>query len=267
MTTSTLPTLPIAGRSHHLVFSGILRSEWIKLFSLRSTVWLYAAIILISLALGALAPSILEDPAIASRAEIGQTIASGATFGILFSQLVIAALGAISMTGEYSSGQITSTLTAVPGRVKVLCAKAVILFLSSFVVGLTSAAGGAAIAALTMSVQGASVSLADPSFLASVGWAGFYLAMVSVFSLGVGTILRSTGGAIATVLGILLVLPIVFSLSPVTWMQDASAYLLSNAGQTLAQGDSTTWPFVLAVVGWMAMSLVIGSVMLRRRDA
>jgi ABC-2 type transport system permease protein len=270
MTTSTLTTMPAtAGSAPRLAFSGILRSEWIKLHSLWSTGWLYASVIAISLALGALAPSLVEDAATASRAEVIEVTASGAAFGILFSQLVVAALGVISMTGEYSTGQIKSSLTAVPRRLRVLGAKATILFVSSFIVGVVSAAGGAAVAAAILASRGGPVTLAEPEVFASVLWTGFYLAMVAVFSLGIGTVIRNTGGGIATALAVILVLPIVFSLAPVAWMQDASAYLLSNAGMALAQGNSAieTWQLMLTVVGWAAASTAVGAVLLRRRDA
>ncbi len=270
MTTSTLTKSPVStGSAPRLAFSGIMRSEWIKLHSLWSTGWLYASVIAISVALGALAPMVVEDITSASRAEVIEVTALGATFGIPFSQLVVAALGVISMTGEYSTGQIKSSLTAVPRRLRVLGAKTAVLFLSSFVVGVLSAAGGAAISAAISASRGGPITLAEPEVLASVLWTGFYLAMVAVFSLGIGTVIRNTGGGIATALAVLMVLPIVFSLAPVEWMQNASAYLLSNAGMGLAQGNGAieTWQLMLTVVGWVASSIFVGAVLLKRRDA
>ncbi len=270
MTATTATTSSASAVSpRHLTWPGVLRSEWIKLHTLWSTGWLYASVIAISVALGALAPALVEDVSAASRTELIRATASGAAFGILFSQLVIAALGVLSMTGEYSTGQIRSSLTAVPRRLHLLGAKATVLFLASFTVGVVSATGGAAVAAAIIASRGGSVGVAEPAVLASILWTGFYLAMVAVFALGVGTIVRNTGGGIAAALATLLVLPIVFSVAPVQWMQDAATYLLSNAGTSLAQGGSgsETLPLLLAVVGWTAVPSVLGAVLLRRRDA
>jgi ABC-2 type transport system permease protein len=270
VTTST-PTIfqSTPATPYRLTFSGMLRSEWIKLHSLWSTGWLYASVVVISLALGALAPVVVEDAAAASADQILEVVASGATFGILFSQLVVATLGVISMTGEYSTGQIRSTLTAVPTRLRMLGAKATVLIVSSFVVGVLSAAGGAAVAAAIVGARGGTVAFAEPEVLASILWTGFYLAVVAVFSLGIGTLVRNTGGGIATALAALLVLPIAFSLAPVQWMQEASAWLLSNAGMALAQGTGATptWQLALTVLAWAVGSTLIGAALLRRRDA
>lgn len=256
-----------------LSFGGELRSEWIKLRTVRSTIWSYATVIVISLGMSALMSGALdlggrEIPA----AEQATFLSQPAVFGVFFGQLVVAVLGVLAISGEYSTGMIRSSITAVPRRLPMLAAKAIVLVVCTFVVGLASTVGSALVAMLMLAGEGITPSLTDPDLLLPLLGGALYLALVSAFALGVGAILRSSAGGIAAALGIVLLLPIVLSMIPAEWAADLAPYILSNAGLAffgldLGGAGLEVWQNVLIVLGWVAVSLAGAAVLLKRRDA
>ena len=135
-TTTTLPTAPedapVASPSgadatpaaSRLSATGLIRSEWIKLRSVRSTVWSYALLVAFSLGLAAVMSASLDlqgaDVSQVPAANQAIFVAQASTFGVFFGQLIVAVLGVLSISGEYSTGMIRSTLAAVPTRLPVL---------------------------------------------------------------------------------------------------------------------------------------------------
>ncbi|WP_431031054.1 ABC transporter permease subunit [Plantibacter sp. RU18] len=199
---------------------------------------------------------------------------SVATVGVFAGQLAVVVLGVLMITGEYSTGMIRSSLAAVPDRLSMLAGKALVLFACSFVIGAVCAGGAWAIATPGLLRKGYSVSLFDPTALSVVGAMGLYLGLVSVFALGLGTMLRSSAGGIAAGLGTIFLLPIalstIFSLTQITWFNDAMPYLLSVAGQRLVNSDTTqfaAWQNILIVAAWAAVAVIGGAAVLKRRDA
>jgi ABC-2 type transport system permease protein len=254
--------------------SGILRSEWIKLRSLRSTVWSYAMVILVSLGMAALmAASVSSSPEGRFMADDAMTVTQASTFGILFGQLIVAVLGVLVISGEYTTGMIRSTLTAVPRRLAALWAKAAVLFVATFIVGLASSIGAFLIASPILAAKGVSADLVDDGILIAVIGGALYLAMVSVFALGLGAILRSSAGGVAAALGLILLLPLVLQLIPATWAADAMPYTISSAGMNMFSMTSfSSVPFdnvkdLLIVLGWLVVSLGGAAILLKRRDA
>ena len=122
MTTTTAPTsLP------GLTFGGIVTSEWVKLRSLRSTIWCYALIIVVTLGLGLILAGTLNTGGVTPPAADQQALwLSASTLGIQLGVLISAVLGALVITGEYGTGMIRSTITAVPTRTPALMAKALV---------------------------------------------------------------------------------------------------------------------------------------------
>lgn len=209
MTTTLAPS---ATRSN-LTFAGILRSELIKLLSLRSTVWCFAIVIVLTVGLAALAaltiPSALDGLGpVPSQPTWVQT----ATLGIAFAQLVVAVLGVLAITGEYSTGMIRSTMTAVPRRTPALAAKAIVIGLSTFVVGLVALGAAAVLSGAILSGAGLAVDFGDPAIAVSMVGAAGYLALIAVLSLAIGTTVRNSPAGITSALGLILVLPVVLSI-------------------------------------------------------
>ena len=269
-------------RSTSLTFGGVLRSEWIKLRSLRSTTWSYLIVIAISLGMALIMSlsmvSDMNGGADASGMPAdGQVslIVQSSVFGVFFGQLVAGVLGVLIISGEYTTGMIRSTLTAVPKRLPALAAKAIVLFVTTFLVGLVANLGAFLVASVVFSGVDVSASLVDPAVFLPILGGALYLALVSVFALGVGTMLRSSAGGIAAVLGVMLLLPTVLQMIPAEWAHDLIPYLISSAGlgiftSTTAEpaGDALgAWLSLLIVLAWMGASIAGAAVLLKRRDA
>ncbi len=275
--TMTARPSAVPGSAARLSAIGILRSEWIKLRSVRSTVWSYAIIVVVSFGIALLLSLTITFDGAAPPAEMQTGIVlQASTFGIYFGQLIVGVLGVLTISGEYSTGMIRSTLTAVPKRLPALAAKALVLFVTTFVVGLISVFGSLLIATPILAGNGVEADFTDGTLIGSLLLAALYLALVAVFALGLGTILRSSAGGIAASLGTILLLPTIVSLiaalTQAEWANDLMPYLFSNAGtgmytplmggEGLDQGQNT-----LIVLAWVAVSLVGGALLLKRRDA
>lgn len=268
MSTATLSP-GVAGA--RLSGGGILRSEWIKLRSLRSTVWSYLIVIVMSLGIALLMGATFPGTDLPAS-EHAAVATQAATAGMLFGELVVVVLGVLVISGEYSTGMIRSTLSAVPRRLGALWAKAVVLFVATFVVGLASTLGGFLIAAPALARQGIEATLFDEGVLGALAGGALYLALIAVLSLGLGTILRNGAGGIAAAFGLVLVLPIVLQLIPAQWAADIAPYTPMNAGGLLfaldTGGDAmTAWQGGLVLLAWVAVTMVVAAVQLKRRDA
>ena len=265
-----------------LTFPRILRSEWIKLTSLRSTLWSLGLIVLLGVGLSLLMSSVgvgvgPDGPA---QPDVG-TVLTTATIGVAFGQLIAAVLGVLVMSGEYSTGMIRSTLAAVPTRLPVLAAKALVLFALVTVVGAVTMFGAWAASYPVLDSQGFAVGLTEPGLALALAGAAVYLGLTAVFALGLGTLLRSSAGGIAAALGVILVVPTVLSLLSLAldWVADLAPYLYSSAGNAMARipAESGADPLgqtlldpregALVVLAWTAVSLLLGAITLRRRDA
>ncbi|MEO8907771.1 MAG: ABC transporter permease subunit [Microbacteriaceae bacterium] len=287
--TPTLPAPSLAGI--RLRFGGIVRSEWIKLRSLRSTVWCYGLIVLLTIGFGVLlALTFSHTGASLSADQSNAILVQVATLGVNFTQLIVAVLGALVITGEYSTGMIRSTFTAVPGRIGAYIGKAVVLAVSTFVIGLISIVATAVVALPLLSGKGVSANVFDWAvLLPMIGGAG-YLTLIALLAFTFGTIVRSSAGAIATILGLLLVVPtilqIIAGITRAVWIQNVAAFLPSVAGgkifayqdavagvptettpKTAGLIDLTSWEGLVVTVAWVLVFGVIAAVLVKRRDA
>lgn len=275
-----------ARRSTHIdtrpvTFASLLRSEWIKLWSVRSTWWTLsitvAVMVLLALFYSASIVNVIEaDPEMAAEMLPANPGASAISFGYFFAQISVAVLGAMVITGEYATGMIRSTLTAAPDRIRVILAKATVLSAVLFALGV---AGGVISWAATapILVGGDLVaSLGEPQTWQALAGLGAYLVYVGLLSMALGLILRHAAGAIATILGALLVLPnvlIIASSLGVDWAIDIYPYLPAQVGEVLMSttaGDtfiSTPGGAGLVMLGYVAVLFVIGLGLIRRRDA
>ncbi len=284
--TTSIPT------DSRLTFGGILRSEWIKLISLRSTVWCYVILVALTVGLTLLLAGLsgvgLEEGAVGEISGEAAQIAwlQVSAIGTNFGQLVIAVLGALVITGEYGTGMIRSTFAAVPSRIPALAGKIVVFGVVTFVVSLLALVISALLAVPLLQANAFVLDVADPGvWLGLVGAAGF-VTLIGVMSLGIGTIIRNTAGAIAATLGILLVLPTILQIfgavTRLQWVSDATAFLPSSAGSALTSYPAgpieyppgvvvplTLTPLegLLALLVWVAVPLVLGAVLLKRRDS
>jgi len=202
-----------------------------------------------------------------------------------FTALVAAVLGALMITGEFGTGMIRSTFTAVPKRLPALYGKAIVVVVTMFAISLVSVLVTALIVDGILSARGFTLDLGDGGYwLALAGDAG-YLALIGLLSLMIGAIIRNSAGGIATSIGLILVLPTVASLfaalAKADWAQNVGAFLPSNAGGRmmgyLPQGQAAApvtagqvllepWQGLLVMLAWIVVLGVVASVLIRRRD-
>ncbi|MEV0003712.1 ABC transporter permease subunit [Micromonospora sp. NPDC050980] len=274
--TSAAPPATTVAADARITGLRVVRAEWIKFRSLRSTLIMLAATVVVFAALGLgfsafLADATIEPGTPAPPGGPSSLDPLGASLGgANLAQLLIGTLGVLLTAGEYSTGMIRTSLAAVPARWPVLAAKAVVLAGVSLAV-LTPAAlltflGGQAI----LGDQG--ISLADAGVPRAVLGTAVYLAAVGVLGAALGALLRTTAGALTSVVALLLVVPGVVSLLPESWSERISPYLPSQAGQALMSvggGGDLLAPGAGAAVlaAWLLVLLGAALFLLRRRDA
>lgn len=254
----------------------VLRSEWAKLWTLRST-WITLGLGLLALiAFGSIAAARYKaltgaghhmDPDFADATAVSLTL-----FGVNFAQLALGVLGVLITAGEYSTGLIRSTFAAVPRRLPVLWSKAAIYGIVAFIVGALGALVGFLIASGVVSGTAAALTLGDAGVVRCLLGAGAYLALVGVIGVALGSLLRSVAGGISVLVASLLLIPGLLSLLPTVWRNDISPYLPSNAGEaifTLHRDTTMLTPGagLLVLLAWTALALVGAGYRLVRRDA
>lgn len=269
-----------ASLGHELTFAGTLNSEWIKLRSVRSTWFAAIGLVALTFVFGVPIASAMMDQreGVAGPAGVDDFSLLLANNGLtILGQMIALVLGALAVTSEYGSGSIRSTLSAVPRRGQLFAAKIIVV--------VAFAAVTAAIAlGLTVGAIEVQLRLADaPSGIGPHAWslafAGVYYVSVSaLIGVGLGFILRSSAGAIATGIGLLFVVPMILAfgvgndvirfLLDITPMQAAN--LMANS-VIVPGGDSSVlggyWGAVACLAAWVVAVLGAGYAVFKRRDA
>ncbi|MFE2373294.1 ABC transporter permease [Streptomyces sp. NPDC059398] len=283
MTTATTPAgsalpaaLPARSASGGSVpFIGLLRAEWIKIRSVRSTLWTLLLMLVtavgVSVLLSALAASKWDTASPADHRKILNDPVGAIFGGLGLAELVICVLGVLVVTSEYSSGTIRASVLAVPKRAPMLAAKALVFAALTLVAG-EIAAFASFLAGARLLHPHAPIALSDPGVLKAVAGTGLFLAAMGVFALAVGALIRHTAGAVAGVITFVLVLSPLASSLPGTAGRDIAAWLPTNAGQLIAfthpSADQilTPWQGLGVCAAWGVGLLVLASVLLRKRD-
>jgi hypothetical protein len=249
----------------------VLRSEWIKMRSLRSTALTLIAAVTTMVAAGWLFGWVMNQQWSTTRPEELASFSPIDTTldGYNLVQLAIGVLGVLLVTGEYATGMVRATFGAVPRRLPVLWAKAFLYAGVTFVLMLAAALAAFLGGQLFLGTHGTDLS-APGALRAIVGVAG-YLTLVGVFAVALGFIIRSTAGGIATLFGLLLVLPGIGLLLPASWRDHVLPYLPSNAGASMfsvhtATGSLSASLSLLVLVGWVAAALAGAALTLTQRD-
>jgi ABC-2 type transport system permease protein len=271
---SLLPLAPAPG----ITPQRVTKAEWIKFRTLRSTWWSLGAAMFVAIVLGVLFAD-LRGTDIANHS--GGLKGFGASAedwtqvslrGLFLAQLAVGVLGVLMITGEYSTGMIRASLSAVPGRNLVLAAKVAVVGVATFVAGTIASFIAFTVGQATLSSHHYGVSLSSPGALRAVIGGGLFLALIALLGLGCGFAIRSTGGALATLFGLLLVLPLLAQALPSSWADDVTKFLPFPAGSaimaTIQKPDSLSpWAGIGVLALYVAVALSVGLVMLRRRDA
>ena len=274
----TAPEAATPGRARRGRFPGLLLAEWTKIRSVRSTVWTLLAFVVLTVGLTAgltgLVVSTWNRPGSAQGEAtiIADPVGFILGAGIGFGQLTICVLGALLMTTEYSTGVIRASLLAVPRRLPMLAAK-IIVFAVMLIVLAEIVCFGSFFVGSALLHSKVPVSLGDPGVLRSIAGAGLYLTVLGVFALAIGGLIRHTAGAIATVIGVVLVLPLLTHFLPGSIGRHVNAYLPEQAGSLIFQARTqatallTPWQGFAVFCAWTAVLLAAAAYLLVRRDA
>lgn len=266
-----VPPLERAGR---VTQARVALSEWTKLHSLRSTRWSLLVATVLTIGFPLLFASILSSRwgQMSAHERSDHHPLDVALAGVNVSQLAIAVLGVLVITGEYSTGMIRASFTAVPRRLPVLWAKTGIYAVVSFFLMLPSVVvaffASQAILSRHHILQ---ISFSHPGVARAVIGGAVYLTLVGILALAIGAIVRNTAGGIATFAGIFFVVPPLLNVLPTSWSNAINPYLPSEAGRSifsLTHGihSLAPGPGLALFVGYAALALAIAAVLLVRRD-
>lgn len=271
----TQPRQPTAGA--RLDIAGLLRSEWTKIRSLRSSVTALVLLVVVTIGFTALFVGLTVGQwdqldriqELTYRLDPTRLILGA---GFQLSQLAVCVLGVLVIANEYSSGTIRSSLLAVPHRTPMLLAKSAVFAVVVFVVSEVAAFGAFAVGAPILHSKVA-VGIGDPGVLGALLGAGLYGAVLGVFSIAIGAIVRHTAGGIAGIIAFVLVLAPLTQLIPGSIGDHVYAYLPTSAGQLMVnarQGPKdllTPWQGFGVMCLWTVALMLLANALLRRRDA
>ena len=258
--------------------AGLLAAEWTKIRTVRSTIWSLLAFVVVAIGFSSLVALVISNtwnnpgdhPNHVTLAPDPTAVLFGA--GFFFGQLAMCVLGVIVISSEYSTGAIRSSLLAVPLRIPMLAAKALVFALLDLVV---SAITIFAVFFITTAIlrSHVNITLSQPGITRACIGGILYLTVLGLFALAIGGLIRHTAGAIATVIGLVLVVPPLVSLIPGTIANHVHGYLPTTAGVLVAQSSQqpadvlSPWQGFAVFCAWTVVLLAACGYLLIRRDA
>ncbi|MFI9236708.1 ABC transporter permease subunit [Streptomyces cinnamoneus] len=251
-----------------------LLSEWTKIRSVRSTMWTLGVMVLLVVGIGLLVAVAYSS----TNGSLERTSPlSLGFFGILLGIVCVITLGVLTISSEYGTGLIRTTLTACPNRGRVLTAKAIVFFLLTFMITLVSTVLVAMADVALLGDRSSTDPTGEEWLRATVG-VSLYVATLGLLALAVGTLLRHSAGAITVMLGVVL-LPLVMAmfmmgetledlrkgLFEYSIPNQMSAFYMS-AADAVTDGP-TGWDPLWIMLGVAAAALAGAYASLLRRDA
>jgi hypothetical protein len=267
-------TLPAIDSGDRVTQARVALSEWTKLRSLRSTRFALLATVASTIGLGIL------NTAVTASSWSTMPVAGKVTFepltasltGVTFGALAIGVLGVLLITGEYSTGMVRSTFAAVPRRLPVLWAKAGVYWFVALVLAVPSTLIAFFAGQAFLSSHHIQVAFSHPGVAGAVFGTALYLTLIGLFGFGIGAILRNTAAGIATLVGILYLLPRLVALVFPSGTANAIApYLPSNAGSAIMHLGTqahrlSPWVGLALFAAYVAVTIGAAAVLLVRRD-
>jgi len=271
-TTTARPYVP-APRATSIGFANVLRSEWTKLRSVRSTYWTAAVAVVASLLVGILVTIQQEHNFINHKDSLeGFDPVSTVLTGFFLAQVAIGALGVMTISSEYGTGMIRATLGAVPQRRALLAAKGLVFLVSVFVVAEILSFTAFAVSMPILHPSGADVSLGDPGIFRAVFGGGLYLTAVGLLGFGLGALVRHTAGALSAFFGVMFASTALVDLLPTNWRNDIINYMPINAGSQIitvqpTSGALSPWHGLIVLTCYGVAATAAAFVLITRRDA
>jgi ABC-2 type transport system permease protein len=253
---------------------GTLRSEFTKIRSVRSTYWTMLVLLVVCIGIGALVTSLTaghwNSAGPGQRAGFNPT--RNSLVGLYFGQFVIVVLGALTITAEYSTGMIRTSLTAMPRRGIFYPAKAAVFTVIALVIGLITSFGAFFLGQALLSSAHIQTTLGAPQVLRAVIGGGLFIAVTGLFAFGIGALVRHTAAAISIAIGVLFVVPIIVNFLPTSWNNDIVRWLPSEGGLAIwnphqQAHEWSAWPEFTVFLVYTAVLLIAGFIFFRNRDA
>jgi ABC-2 type transport system permease protein len=256
-------------------FLDLVKSEWTKIRSVRSTMWTIAVTIILGIGIGALvtAETRAHWSSVGSGNHFGFDPTQTSLIGLLIAQFSIGVLGVLVISAEYSTGTIRATFCAIPKRSRVYAAKIVVFGVLSFVVAELTSFAAFFLGQFLLSSPATHATLSSPGALRAVFGGGLFVCVLGLIAMGLGTIIRHTAGAISAFVGMLLILPLIIQALPYQLSLDMRKFMPDRIGVHMitTKGDLfesfTPWTGMLILCLYAVGLLVIGLVLLERRDA
>lgn len=253
----------------------VIRSEWTKLWTLRSTRWTLLAAVVAMTGLGMIIAAFRMGhwTELSAHERARYDPIDNGVGGYHLAQLAIGVLGVLVISGEYATGMIRSSLMAVPRRLPVLWAKALVYAAVTFVLMLASAFASFYGVQAIVSQRHLQAGIGDPHALRAVVGTALFLTVLGVLAVGLGGLVRSTAGGIAALVGLLFVLPGITAILPSNLGDAISPYLPLNAGFAVATSSFESrhhlapWTGFGLFCAYAAAALIAAAITLRRRDA
>ncbi|MFI6322160.1 ABC transporter permease [Nonomuraea sp. NPDC050556] len=259
---------------------GILLAEWTKTRSVRSTYWTVITAVVVTIGLSAMLVGLVVAAAGAASATertmmLSQVEAvSFSTSGLTFGSIAVVVFGVLMITSEYGTGQIRSTIAAVPNRSLLIAAKAGSVGLVSLAVGVVGSFASFFVGQALLAGEGLQTTIGAPGVFWAVARGALMVALLGLLALAVGALLRSSAGAITIMIALLFVPAILAAFVP-AWVRDhVIAYLPTSAASVMvypADAAPTTEVLsptqaTLVLAGWVVALLVAAAVVTERRD-
>ena len=273
MNATTFPTSS-PGPTALRVFRANAKAEWTKLRSVRSTVWTLLAALGLAIGFGALVG--VSQMSSWDTLEASEQLRFDPTFfslsGLWLAQLAIGVLGVLVVTSEYATGQIRATFGATPQRLTVLAAKAAAFTGVVLGIGLVASFGAFWIGQGIFATKGLGVPITDPGVLRAVVGGALYLAAVGLLGIGLGVVLRRTAGAVAGLVGVLVLTPIIGGFLPTSFQESVVKFFPAQAGMAVFgvvpdPRALAPWTGFGVLLAYVAAVLALGGLLLVRRDA
>ncbi len=251
----------------------VIKSEWTKFRSLRSTLITLVVSVILTIGLGTLISAVTashwSQSSPGDRADFNAVVTS--LDGIRFSQLAVGVLGVLLISGEYATGMIRASLTAVPKRLPVLWAKLSVFTGVVGIISIISTFIAFFLGQAMLSSQHLQVTISSPDALRIVAGAGIYVLLVGLIGMALGGLMRNTAAGISSLVALFFVIPPVLNLLPKSWANNIGPYLPSNAGESFWGHPNgvhlSALAGLLVLCGWTAAAIAAAAVRLKSQDA
>jgi ABC-type transport system involved in multi-copper enzyme maturation permease subunit len=275
------PSLPrtVPAGGYRASVTGTVRSEFTKIRSVRSTYWTLFLLVAAGVAwsIAYCAGEASRWPAMSGQDKVSFDPAQSSLVGLaLLGQLVIVVLGTLSITSEYSTGMIRTSLTVMPRRGVLYGAKAGVFAAVALVVAFLASFASFFIGQALLASTRAGATLAQPNVLRAVIDSALYVVLCGLFAFGLGAILRSTAGAMTAAYGFLFLVPQLAKALPSTWYADVVRWLpggdvvnaiTSTRTSSLSPNMFSAWGEFAVFGAYTMIVLAVGAVLFTRRDA